>query len=279
MLLPRWNGAYYSQNGGDLSLEFIFKDPINLTGFEIEGINDFILKNYEIIINDEDSVLYRTIKILNDFKMRDKPHISRHYFATIKCTKFKLVQKGPNWDRIQSNFIALRRIEFFTDKHPDGLIAYWNQNFDEIKTKKSAKEIDPHFFPIIVKSNHHRPDLIYDLNNNCCICTGNSDNEYCEVDFIDGALFMEGYRLKRKASIKMKGWKIVGTTLLNEEIVLSDIKDNDQELDLLYISEKDGINSSFVIKKIKIFRTLNNSDSSFFVIFNHFDVFGKYIPL
>ncbi|KAK8892977.1 hypothetical protein M9Y10_030231 [Tritrichomonas musculus] len=62
ILLPKWNGAYYSQKSGDFSLEFIFKDPINLIGFEIEGINDFILKNYEIIINDEESVLYRTLK-------------------------------------------------------------------------------------------------------------------------------------------------------------------------------------------------------------------------
>ena len=110
LLLKDSNDRFNSGYGENVYIEFIFRIPKNLTGFEIETGNYDILKNYDIIIND--GPVFKSIT--DDITLRDE-HKSRFNFEAIKCSKFKIVHKGPNWDE-NKNSISLKRIEFFTSR-------------------------------------------------------------------------------------------------------------------------------------------------------------------
>ena len=128
----------------------------------------------------------------------------------------------------------LKKIEFFTTTHPEGLIEYWNKNYKNISTYKMINDKDPHLFPIKIQSHYFSTENIFDLNSEKKNCTDNKINEYCEIKFIDGEVLVAGYRLKRsECYYKLKGWKIVGQTLLNEEKNLfefTDINPNSDQL-------------------------------------------------
>ena len=67
VLLIDSNDAFFSSNDGNFYIEFIFKYPKNLTGFEIETGNYDILKSYDIIIND--GPVFKSIT--DDISLRD----------------------------------------------------------------------------------------------------------------------------------------------------------------------------------------------------------------
>ena len=163
--------------------------------------------------------------------------------------------------------------------HPEWLIEYWNKNYNSIPTCKVLNDKDPHLFPIKIQSHLISTDCFHDLNPDKYLCTSNKANEYCEIKFIDGAVLVDGYRLKRSYNKnKLKGWKIVGQTLLNEEKTLFEYTDNDPNSDPLYISPRMN-NSSYYMKSIKIYNTLENFDKTGFLFFLHFDIFGQYVKL
>ncbi|KAK8835008.1 hypothetical protein M9Y10_020613 [Tritrichomonas musculus] len=273
LLLKDSNDRFNSGQGENAYIEFIFRIPKNLTGFEIEANEYSILRNYDIIIND--GPVFKSIT--DDITLRDE-HKSRFNFEAIKCSKFKIVHKGPNWDE-NKNSISLKRIEFFTTTHPEGLIEYWNKNYNSIPTCKALNDKDPHLFPIKIQSHLISTDCFHDLNPDKYLCTSQKANEYCEIKFIDGAVLVDGYRLKRSYNkYKMKGWKIIGQTLLNEEKTLFEYTDNDPNSDPLYISPRMN-NSSYYMKSIKIYNTLENFDKTGFLFFLHFDIFGQYVKL
>ncbi|KAK8870824.1 hypothetical protein M9Y10_008722 [Tritrichomonas musculus] len=258
---------YCSTYAGDLCLEFTFKDPINLTEFQITGSNGYYPRSYDIIINNSNSPFH----VIDDTQMRDEPHISRQKLNVKNCKSFKFVQKGPNWDSkiFEANFLEFKQIEFFTEENKNGLIKRWND---------LNKEKNPHLFPIIVDSNQLSTEDIHINNSKKTICPGNSKNEYCEIQFINGAITFDGYRLKRSNyTKKMNGWFLTGKTLLDEVINLSEYSDTSNNTNLLYVSK--DINNTALLKSITLHKSLNKSNSSNFLHFKHFEIFGSFIKL
>lgn len=276
IFLKDWNGVYYSTNGGNFYIEIIFKEAINMTGFKIFGSNDSFLKSYQIFIDDE---LEPFLDISCDTSMRDK-HKSRHNFDEIKCQKFKLVQNSPNWDRSNDakNYIGIKRMEFYTIEHPKGLIKYLNNS--PVTNDMQNIESDPHLYQIKINANCNITDDIYNINSNKEICTDNALNEYFEIKFLKGFVSIDGYRVKRRNDkYKLKGWKIVGNTISNKEVLISEYNDSSEQSNPLYISDKNEIQTKEYISSLKFYNTKINWDSTDFLVLMHFEIFGEYIAL
>lgn len=262
------NSEFCSSNFGDFYVEFKFKEPINLTGFQIVGSDRHFPRCYDIIINGNS---FSAFHYVNDTKMKEKPHISKQKLNAKNCKTFKFVQIGPNWDKKNenANFIVLQQIEFFTEENKNGLI----KSLNDLNTEK-----DPHLFPIIVDSNQYSTEDIHILNSTKKICTSNLFNEYCEIKFVNGAVSFEGYRLKLTNSLnKMQGWFLMGKTLLDEEINLTKHSDTSNNSNLLYVSQKVYIPS--LLKSITLYKSYDEVNSSKFLQFHNFDIFGSFIKI
>lgn len=166
--------------------------------------------------------------------------------------------------------IGLNRIEFFTVDHPDGLFKYFNEH---------SNQEDPHLFPVKIDSNHCSTEDIHKPNSTKAISLCDSKNCYCEIFFLNGFISIEGYRLLRKKHTHiMKSWKIVGKTMTDKEIAISEFIDTNESSDLLHVSDEKEIKSKEYVKSLRIYLTEKNWDSVAFLEFYHFEIFGQYFP-
>lgn len=131
-------------------------------------------------------------------------------------------------------------------------------------------------WPVKFDSKYFSTEYIHDLQSQKVIP---SVEGFCKIKFLNGAVSVDGYRLKRNnLNYKMKGWKIVGKTMSNQKITISEFVDSSDSSDPLHISSNDEIKNKEFVKSIEIFRTEANWDSSKFLGFHHFEIFGQYIP-
>ena len=77
----------------------------------------------------------------------------------------------------------------------------------------------------------------------------------------------------------LKGWKIVGQTMSNQEIIITEFVDELESSDLLHVSSKDEIKNIEPIKSLRIIQKINNDGTLKYLKFYHFDIFGQYIAL
>ncbi|KAK8853972.1 hypothetical protein M9Y10_016521 [Tritrichomonas musculus] len=267
LLLPNWDGSFFSGDFGQFYIEFIFKDAIDLIGFEIEGAGRNLMRGYEVFINNDKTSF---ITIEDDTSMRDN-NITRQSFQSNakKCQVFKLVPKGGNWDRDpkQSKFISLRKIEFFTTDHPKGLVNFWRRS-----------QQNPHLYPIKIDSNRYSTEEVHSLDSTKLILTENKDGEFCDFTFVKGAVSVDGYRLKiKKGKYSLRGWKIVGKTINGEEKVIAEFEGGPKQQ--VYVSGDDEIQTKEYMKSVRIYRTRPNNDGTLYLEFFHFELFGNYIKL
>lgn len=196
---PQSENYYGSPDKGDCWIQFDFKKPIIVTGFQLQSCRSCFVKSYRIVsINDDLSpvILYSTEA---ETGLNGQMQMVTHQIKE-RCVKvLRFEQTGKSWS--DKNFIGIKHLDFMTDQTK-------NIFADMIK---EANE-DPHRIPVQVTAKYFDFSTFHTLNPSSYICTFDSPvPSWFQVEIATGKVSIEGYRLFRHESLTIKSWFIVGS--------------------------------------------------------------------
>ncbi|KAK8845928.1 hypothetical protein M9Y10_020863 [Tritrichomonas musculus] len=266
LLLPHTDDSFGTNNSGDFFIEFELEAAVTISGVRIFSANKDFPKSFDISVGGETVISIKEARELNG-EHKDMT-VS---FAPIRGRKVRFTQTGPNWDD-GSNFLHIRGIELLsTDpKYSRGVFA--------TLVGESENE-DPHKCPVTISASHFDFNSFHSLNAEHNISTYPRENSWFQVELTRGTAVLNGFRLKRCSSGKLRSYKVICTDDSSKPesswttlIEINEETENEHgQLDIYEFPPP-----SPPTRFVRLVQTDKNwSDNSYFK-FYHFDLFGSY---
>ena len=264
---PNTNDDIGFGSEGDFFIQFELKEAVSINGLKIVSSKMRFLRSFDIKVDGKTVKSIKNARELNGSYKEMKIEIEK-----INGRIIRIVQTGPNWDT-GTNFVNVKRIEILSDdqKYSKGVFATLIENCP-------AK--DPHKCSVHITAKNYDFDSYIRIDSKLSICTSFMQNSWFQIELTKGKILINGFRLKRTKSNKLKSFKIIGTDDIKKPLdswmTLTEINEKNinehQMLDVYKI-----VQPNKPLKIIRLVQTGPNWNNQNFLMFHHFDIFGTYI--
>ncbi|OHT06353.1 hypothetical protein TRFO_05527 [Tritrichomonas foetus] len=283
LMLPNWNGEYYSSGSGHSFLKFLFRDIISISGIILQNAQECYFQGFKILIN-EDEMIYST---KGEQRLNGKNKIAPILFEReFKVKSIKIIQDGISFDN--HYFFGLKQIDFIKslpsgysfDEYFNDLLNNADKLFNNLINNEKYQK-DPHLFPVRISTDYFSTEDFYSQYSQKNVFS-NGENAYVDFKILHGFVVIDKYRLKKSDVAELRSWKILGSfqthlhkidetkwTLLSE--IIDDVNSNCD-----CIIYPINTNKSCNIIRIQLISTWIEDDQS--LVFQHLEFFGKYYP-
>lgn len=248
-------------------IEIELEKSITIIGIKIISSRSFFLKSFDIEINGEK---VKNIKEANELnKMYGEMIVN---FDSLICQKVRIINTGKNWDK-NSNSILIKNIELISNES-----TYSKGVFYTLVSQ--SENHDPHKCHVFIYASIFDYNKIHSIDSNSSLSTQDKQNSWFQIEFTNGKVILNGFRLKRSDPQKLKSYKIICTDDVykpeQQWITLIKIEEQSNEehkmLDIYKFSQP-----SPPTKYVRLIQIGNNWSNETYLKFKHLDFFGSYI--
>lgn len=245
-------------------IDFELEEQVTINGIYLmfEELNFIDL--FDVLINE------KQIEISAENLSDDELLIS---FDQIACKKLTFrIKDSAAFDHIHE-YISLNGIELLSteEKYYKGVFAALIEN---------NESHDPHKCPVIITASNYDFSSFFLISGSHSISTFNQEDSWFQIEFTKSNVILDGFRLKRSKSNKLKVFKVIGTDDINKPIEKWStlVEVNEQESNEFHIFDVFQFQQpSEPIKVVRIIQTESNWSCNFHLIIMHIDFFGKYL--